>query len=215
MIDHPVFFVRDTHDYVQFVHDKRVERSGLRFFFPSLAPRSWRVRELINAVRVKKRPTSVLGQRFFSMTPYRLGPHVVKVTARPIGPVVAPPPGPAADALRRALSRQLTASPARFSIEIQVRGAGMSVEDATSRWDEKTAPFEPVAELLIPAQKADSADRLLFGDRLSFSPWHGLVAHRPLGSLNRLRRAVYAAIAAERRALNGDTPPFEPRGDEP
>jgi hypothetical protein len=214
LIDHPVFFVRDTRDYVQFVHDKRTGKSGLRFFFPGLT--GWRLRELVNAIRVKKRPDNVLGQRFFSMTPFRLGPHVVKIAARPLGPAQSPPAGTAdADALRASLSAQLQAGPARFAIEIQRQRPGMSVEDATQLWCEDDAPFEKVAELVIPAQKPDTAERLLFGDRLSFSPWHGLSAHRPLGSLNRLRRAVYAAIAAERRALNGDAPPFEPTGEEP
>ena len=28
-------------------------------------------------------------------------------------------------------------------------------------------------------------------DGLSFSPWHGLAAHRPLGSIMRVRQAAY------------------------
>jgi hypothetical protein len=210
-IDHPVFFVRDTRDYVTFVADKTAGRPGWRFF----APWPLRVRELINALKVKKTPDSVLGQRFFSMTPFRLGPHVVKLSARPLAPATRPPPGDPATILRRSLAAQLAVGPARFAIEVQRRGAGMPVEDATIAWCEKTSPFEAVAELHLPAQATDTPERLRFGDRLSFSPWHGLVAHRPLGSLNRLRRVVYATIAAERRRLNGDRPPFEPTGDEP
>lgn len=30
-------------------------------------------------------------------------------------------------------------------------------------------------------------------ESLSFNPWHALAEHRPLGGMNRLRRAVYAA----------------------
>jgi hypothetical protein len=210
-IDHPVFFVRDTRGYVAFVADKTAGRPGWRFFLP------WplRLRELWNALKVKKTPDNVLGQRFFSMAPFRLGPHVVKLSARPLTAAMQAPPGDEATLLRRALAAQLAAGPARFAIEVQRRAPGMPVEDATIEWRERKAPFETVAELHLPAQPTDSPERLRFGDRLSFSPWHGLLAHRPLGSLNRLRRVVYATIAAERRRLNGDRPPFEPTGDEP
>ena len=37
----------------------------------------------------------------------------------------------------------------------------------------------------------------------SFSPWHGLAAHQPLGAINRLRRAIYEASAGFRLDHNG------------
>jgi hypothetical protein len=40
------------------------------------------------------------------------------------------------------------------------------------------------------------------GERLSFSPWHGLKAHEPLGAINRARRQVYRTIAAVRNTAN-------------
>jgi hypothetical protein len=33
---------------------------------------------------------------------------------------------------------------------------------------------------------------------MSFNPWHALVPHRPLGSMNRARRAIYEALSAFR-----------------
>src|SRR5262249_26153593 len=50
-------------------------------------------------------------------------------------------------------------------------------------------------------------------ENLSFSPWHCLPDHKPLGAVNRVRRAVYIAISKRRRELNG-APQFEPIGDE-
>ena len=47
-------------------------------------------------------------------------------------------------------------------------------------------------------------------DTLSFSVWHGLAAHRPLGSVNRLRKAAYEMSAAFRSSFNG-CPIHEPR----
>jgi hypothetical protein len=38
---------------------------------------------------------------------------------------------------------------------------------------------------------------------MSFSPWHSLAAHRPLGAVMRVRRTVYEAAAAMRAERNG------------
>jgi hypothetical protein len=40
-------------------------------------------------------------------------------------------------------------------------------------------------------------------DGLSFNPWHGLAEHRPLGSVNRVRRAAYESSATFRGERNG------------
>ncbi|MEK1942330.1 MAG: hypothetical protein AAAB16_18325, partial [Pseudomonas sp.] len=36
----------------------------------------------------------------------------------------------------------------------------------------------------------------------SFNPWHALPEHRPLGGINRLRKAVYEAVSAYRHERN-------------
>jgi len=215
LIDHPVFFVRDTHDYRELV--EAIRAGSQRPFFVRFWPPRVRWRELWNVLRVQKKPASVLCQTFHSMTPLRLGPHVVKLRVRPLGRALpAPAEATAENRLAAALAAHLAKEPARFAIEVQVRKPDMPVEDATICWSARESPFEPVAELELPVQRPDTAARLAFGDRLSFSPWHGLAEHRPLGSLNRLRRIVYAAIAAERRGLNAQAvpPPFEPTGSE-
>ena len=38
---------------------------------------------------------------------------------------------------------------------------------------------------------------------MSFSPWHGLAAHRPLGSVTRARRMAYPVSAGFRVERNG------------
>ena len=57
--------------------------------------------------------------------------------------------------------------------------------------------------LHIPAQQVDSAAQRAFGENLSFTPWHSLPEHRPLGGINRARKIVYAAISTFRHAQNG------------
>jgi hypothetical protein len=88
----------------------------------------------------------------------------------------------------------------------------MPIEDPSVTWPETESPYLSVARLHVPAQDAWRADRVeLLDERMSFSAWHALAAHRPLGGIMRVRQAVYAAAARFRvdynyRAL------VEPRG---
>jgi hypothetical protein len=125
---------------------------------------------------LQKDPRSHLAQTYHSMTPYRLGPHVVKLRARPLHDVTARP-SEEFDSLRAAVAAQLAAGDARFAIEVQRRTSDdLLVEDARQKWPEDKAPFAQVAELAIPSQTFDGAAQLAWGDNLSFSPWHGLRA---------------------------------------
>jgi hypothetical protein len=71
------------------------------------------------------------------------------------------------------------------------------------------APWRKVATVRIPPQSFDSPEPLAFGEALSFTPWHSLPEHRPLGGINRTRRAVYRAISKQRHELNS-VPRVEP-----
>jgi len=79
----------------------------------------------------------------------------------------------------------------------------MPVEDASGEWAEAKSPHQSVARLVLPAQAAYSDARRIYGDDvLSFSPWRGLVAHRPLGSIMRIRRTAYEQSSRFRHAMN-------------
>ena len=81
--------------------------------------------------------------------------------------------------------------------------AQMPNENAAKPWPEDKSPYVTVARIEAPQQRAWSTARSEVGDdTLSFSPWHGLEAHRPLGSIMRLRKAVYEASANFRRERN-------------
>jgi hypothetical protein len=90
----------------------------------------------------------------------------------------------------------------------------MPIEDASVEWDQVAAPLRKVATINIPAQEFDTPERHEFGDDLSFTPWHSLPAHRPLGGINRARRATYEAVSRRRHELNG-APRREPDGQPP
>jgi hypothetical protein len=47
-------------------------------------------------------------------------------------------------------------------------------------------------------------------ENLSFTPWHSLPEHRPLGNLNRARKKVYEATSRKRH-LENNAPRAEPK----
>lgn len=85
------------------------------------------------------------------------------------------------------------------------------VEDLGVEWDADKYPFEQVATLEFEPQ--DSwlpAFRVWWDDRITVNSWHGLVAHRPLGGTNRMRRIVYAESRKLRLKVNGHDGYIEP-----
>ena len=87
----------------------------------------------------------------------------------------------------------------------------MPIEDASVEWPIDQSPFVTVARLIVPPQEAWSEERsALMDDGLAYSPWHGLAAHRPLGSINRARLSAYKG-SADTRSARGRCPTAEPR----
>ena len=116
--------------------------------------------------------------------------------------------------MRLNLSRSLdprAGKPACLSFLVQKRAApeSMPVEDSRIPWDQEKSAFIPVATVTVPVQEFSGEARLRFCENLSFTPWHSLPAHRPLGNINRTRKAVYEAVSAFRHEANGE-PRVEP-----
>jgi hypothetical protein len=67
-----------------------------------------------------------------------------------------------------------------------------SVEDTGTQWDETAFPYWTVGRVVIPREQDsfDSARRTFWEDRMKVNVWYGLEAHRPSGSVNRLRRKL-------------------------
>ena len=155
-------------------------------------------------------PASPLDNQYFGAAPFLLGPNLVmKFSAKPAAP---PLNLEDPDYLRNALKRRLTAPVAEaaiFKFLLQVRTAediaahvSTAIEDATLDWPEADFPLVEVATITIPPQDFDTADQKAECERLKFSPWHGLAAHRPLGGINRLRRPVYETSSGRRLSEN-------------
>ncbi len=95
-----------------------------------------------------------------------------------------------------------------FDFAVRIRDAPRpeDVEDASLLWDGPRDIQVSLARLEIPVQTFDEAAQRYKGEKASFSPWHCLPEHRPLGGLNRMRLAVYRASLDVRRRLNMVSP---------
>ena len=81
--------------------------------------------------------------------------------------------------------------------------AAYPVEDPTIEWDEDASPFVKVAYDHDPeADVRYRKRRTTTAGHLSFTPWHSLPDHRPLGGINRVRRTVYDTVSDTRHQLN-------------
>jgi hypothetical protein len=80
----------------------------------------------------------------------------------------------------------------------------MPIEDASVEWPEDLSPYVTVARLHAAPQQAYGEERVRRIDEgMQFNPWHALAAHRPLGSIMRVRKAVYAMSKRFRAERNG------------
>jgi mono/diheme cytochrome c family protein len=149
---------------------------------------------------------------YYSGGAFSFGESAVKYRLAPCrdGRTLAPLRG--ADYLRASMAATLRGGEGCFVLSAQFfeNERETPIEDFTKKWKTR---FHPLGTLVFPAQRFDSAEQEAFCENLSFNPWRTFVGHRPLGSLNRVRRALYDEIAAFRRAFN-KAPVAEPTGEE-
>lgn len=220
------FFGSNVVDYVGFVPASLSLRKTFWYFLSGL-----RLRGGLQLLRALKIPSSPLAIEYFSQTPYRLGPHCVKYSARPLAvrstsgdpwymrPVLRQLLGVLAkftslpksipeDACRRALIGDLASGPVTFEFLVQ-RWPDLSqmptwaIENATRTWP---ARWVKVATIEI-LQQDKIAERDAQAERMTFSPWHAKKAHQPLGGINRARLAIYRTMSAFRNARNPEGNP--------
>ena len=120
-------------------------------------------------------------------------------------------------ALREWLQKYFEEHDAEYSFEVQFCEdlKDQPVEDTRWTWDENKYPFVPVAKITFPKQNSLSEPRVNFWrDPLVINPFIGLEAHRPLGSMGRIRKVVYAASGKFRREKSGKKAIFATSIDE-
>src|SRR6185369_6443662 len=88
--------------------------------------------------------------------------------------------------------------------------ASTPIEDTAVEWTEKASPVVKIADLAISKPATGIAEaftntRLI--DEMAFNPWNTTDEFRPLGNLNRARKAVYDAGSAQRLGYRWQTQP--------
>ena len=151
-------------------------------------------------------------EEYYSQVPFRYGEYVAKLGFFPSSPGLEalkeqPFDPETPDALREAMNAFFKANPAEFELRVQLNTGldDMPVENAQAEWPETESQYQTVARLVIPVQTAWDPVKDGYFEDLTFSPGHGLAAHRPLGGINRARLVAYKALADRRLADNGKT----------
>lgn len=98
--------------------------------------------------------------------------------------------------------------PATYDLRVQLCESldSQPVEDASVEWDEERFPFRTVAKITLPAgQDVFSPERRrIWDENMKLNVWYGLEEHRPLGSVNRLRKELYERSADFRSRVNAE-----------
>lgn len=162
--------------------------------------------------------TQILGDIFYSSAPLRYGDYVAKLCVTPLSNSVTSlqdqpvPRAAGGDAYRDEVVEFFRQNSAEYELRVQLCTdvATMPIEDASVEWPESASPYVGVAKITYPIQDAYGPERQVFGDDvLSFNSWRALAAHRPLGSINRLKKRVYDASSIFRHEKN-NMPRLEP-----
>jgi hypothetical protein len=161
-----------------------------------------------------QKETHILGDTFYSQAPLLWGPYMAKVCVAPVSPELKAltdsplPVNGKPNGLREAVTEFFRRNGAEWELRVQLCTdlKAMPIKDASVRWPEERSPYVPVARITAPSQVAWSeAKSAIVDDRLAFNPWHGLTAHRPIGSIMRARKMAYRQSALARAQRNGCT----------
>jgi hypothetical protein len=199
-----VFFVKDAKGYVSFQKALNGGALSLAGWFATHA-----FNEGATLLRIQgQKVSNPLNVRYFSPVPNKLGSQQMKVSATPCAGSTFQGASTGPDLLRENLQATLSQHGACFDLAVQLRTdpLKMPIEDATVEWKEAASPFIKVARIDIPSQQAEQGEAC---EVRSFTPWHSLPEHRPLGGIQRVRKAVYQDISVLRHQLNGQ-PRTEP-----
>lgn len=213
MVNHPTFFIDDLQRYLDTL---KIFHSG------GASEQLWSLARLNRQERwraIRTNLTSVIANplfsQYWSMTSYRFGLRAgpktaIKFTVKPRLPkaqsfidkwVTILSPGFSS---KNELAKVLAEREVTFDFFLQRfrNHEETPVENSMQEWAEEVAPLEPVATIIIPQQDVISEERDWFCENLSFNPWHCLAEHKPLGTVNRVRKQIYLEISKRRHDLN-------------
>ena len=166
-----------------------------------------------------QRETHILGETFYSQVPMLFGPYICKVGVFPTAPeLLALTDAPLdvsgkPNGIREAVVDFFLKNGGGWDLRVQLCSdiKTMPIEQADVAWSEEESPYVTVARIAVEPQDAWTVEKIAAIDEgLSFSPWHALAAHRPVGAVMRARKAAYE-MSAKFRAVHNNKPITEPR----
>lgn len=195
---HPVMVAANAADFLELL--KANEAGGFQRVMYFLT----HLKAATIGLQARKNPSCHLDIPYWSATPYRLGAtRAVKYIVVPTSSHKSTLPLVLTDAyLRDAMRAHLNEADATFDFMVQFQSDPQRapIEDATVEWTEADCPYHRVARIRIPRQGFEEGERMNRCEHAGFNPWHSLPDHRPLGSMNRARGEIYAAMAQFRAA---------------
>jgi len=169
--------------------------------------------------------THILGETFTTVAPLRYGAYIAKVAFAPGSENLKKLTGEGIDlsadynALELLIKKFFRHETAVWDVKVQLalvedpsleeKDKSFPIEKADTQWpsapkhDKPYSPWQTVARITVLPQDSYSDARQLFVDeQLSFSPWHALAAHRPLGGIMRSRLKAYEEARKYRAQRN-------------
>jgi hypothetical protein len=222
MFGSPVFFIKNNSHYMSVLHGVNKKWGPLALNLlgdpMSIGPLASGFKRLAKEQDRIGKVTNPANLPYFSATPYRLGKKGPDSTAIKFGAyrvkceaesfvkyVVDKKDETKVNYLSDTNNYTQERQPVCFNYWIQ------KIEDETDRVSEKvedpsidwTSPKIHVAVLKVEPQKFDTPGINQYCENLSFTPWHSLPEHRPLGRINRARGILYNVISEHRHRKNG------------
>ncbi|WP_421723158.1 peroxidase family protein [Bauldia sp.] len=218
----PVSHARDAHQFVYFAHalaGGTVSRLGgmVKLMF-QFGP-SETIRMLRNVLGGRSVPRSLALESYWSRGAMTWGDEAVRFIFRPApGAAHAADPTDSPAFLETELANRLAGGDVRFEFCIQryVNEEDTPIEDTAVEWSDAKSPAIPIATLVLPQRDLSDVDAIAERreiDQLGFNPWNTTDDFRPLGHLNRARKAAYDASIAhrQRRRWQPNPPPLRNR----
>jgi hypothetical protein len=194
---YPTFFTKDISDYADLF------RAGSGQLTPERLQELAPVFALLQEITSKKVGNPLLIQ-YWSMAPFKFGNRIVKLSVKSQQLEQPPETLPESDKyLREAIVKFLTEDGQDayfdFLIQFYVDEEKTPIENHIQEWLESDSPFIKVATVRIPSQTFDFEERKRLDEGLLFAPWHTLLEHEPVGSINLSRKKLYSELAKYRR----------------
>ncbi len=218
----PIPHARDARQFVLFAHavaGGRLSRiKGILKLFFQLGPAET-VRMLKNIRSALHTSESLAMESYWSRGAIRWGDEAVRYIFKPVADVA-----PLKDSFSGAghlgaefMTRQMRGD-IEFDLYVQrfINEKSTPIEDAAVEWSESVSAPVHVATLVLPQRDLSAVDaraeQRVIND-MGFNPWNTTEEFRPLGHLNRARKAAYDGSLAHRqtRRFKEPRPPIQNR----